>query len=130
MKTKMIQEAFKRGGELQTLLLRHTRSLISQISQTAVCNCLHTVEERLTRWLLMSHDRAESDELPFTQEFLAHMLGVRRAGVNVTARTLQEAGLIHYNRGHIIVLNREGLESAACECYGIVKEEYDRFLGV
>jgi CRP-like cAMP-binding protein len=129
MKAKLLQEEFARGGPLQRLLLRYTQALITQISQTAVCNRLHSVENRLCRWLLLSHDRVRSDELAMTQEFISNMLGGRRESVTVAAGRLQDAGLIHYARGHIKILNRKGLEASACECYQIVKDELDRLLG-
>src|SRR5512134_1148831 len=120
---------FRRGGELQHLLLRYTQALITQMSQTAVCNRHHSVEQQLCRWLLMSVDRLPpGDELIMTQELIANMLGVRREGVTEAARRLQFAGLISYARGHIQVLDRSGLEARACECYAVVKREYDRLL--
>lgn len=110
-------------------MLRYTQALITQISQTAVCNRLHPVEKRLCRWLLLCHDRVKSDELRMTQEFISNMLGGRRESVTVAAGHLQDAGLIHYARGHIKIINREGLEATVCECYQIVKTEGDRLLG-
>ena len=109
--------------------MRYTQALLTQISQTAVCNRLHPVEKRLCRWLPMTRDRVPSDEVLMTQEFIAHMLGVRREGVTAAAHRLQKAGLIRYGRGHITIVDRTGLEAAACECYGVVKNEYDRLLG-
>jgi CRP-like cAMP-binding protein len=126
MKAKVLQEEFKRGGPLQFLLLRYTQALITQISQTAVCNRLHSVEQRLSRWLLLCHDRVNSDELRMTQEFISNMLGGRRESVTVAAGHLQDAGLIHFARGHIKILDRKGLEAAVCECYRVVKDEFDR----
>lgn len=114
---------------LRDLVLRYVQALFIQVSQTAVCNRLHTVEERLARWLLMAHDRAETDHLPLTQEFLSIMLGVRRAGVTVAAGTLQNAGLIRYSYGRITVLDRASLEASSCACYGLAKAEFDRLLG-
>jgi CRP-like cAMP-binding protein len=125
-KAEVIKREFKRGGALSGLLLRFTQAMLSQISQVAACNRVHTVEERLARWLLMTHDRAASDRLELTQEFLAMMLGCRRAGVTSAAITLQGVGVIHYSRGHITILDRPGLESYACECYRVVKAEFDR----
>jgi len=116
-KIGVIKEEFKRGGMLQDLLLRYANGFIRQISQTAACNAVHTAEERLCRWLLMCQDRVASDDLNLTQEFLAEMIGTRRATVTVAAVTLQSAGLIHYNRGQIKIVDREGLESFSCECY-------------
>jgi CRP-like cAMP-binding protein len=129
IKANVLRQEFARGGPLQRLMLRYTQALITQISQTAVCNRLHSVEKRLCRWLLLSHDRVKSNELFMTQEFISNMLGGRRESVTVSAGRLQDAGLIHYARGHITILDREGLEAAVCECYHIVKEETDRLLG-
>jgi CRP-like cAMP-binding protein len=126
LRAKSLQAEFSRGGEFQVLLLRYTQALITQISQTAVCNRLHTVEQRLCRWLLMTHDRTHSDELQMTQEFLSNMLGVRREGVTHAAGILQELGLISYVRGHIKITDRAGLEKHACECYAVVKAEHGR----
>jgi CRP-like cAMP-binding protein len=120
---------FARGGAFQRLLLRYTQALLTQMSQTAVCNRLHAIEQQLCRWLLLSHDRLGSDELVMTQELIANMLGVRREGVTAAAGRLQERGLIGYSRGRIRILDRRGLEEAACECYGVVRGEYDRLLG-
>ncbi len=129
VRAPVIQEEFKRGGTCQLLLLRYTQALITQISQTAVCNRLHTVEQRLCRWLLLTHDRVESAELRLTQEFIANMLGGRRESVTKAAGHLQAAGLIRYIRGHITILDRKRLEAASCECYQVVKTEFDRLLG-
>jgi hypothetical protein len=129
MKAKVLKTEFKRAGALHFMLLRYTQALVTQISQTAVCNRLHSLEQRLCRWLLLSHDRVKSDELPMTQEFIATMLGGRRESVTVVAGRLQHSGLIHYSRGHIKILNRQGLEAAVCECYRVVKTETDRLLG-
>ena len=129
MKTKVLQGEFARGGTFQRLLLRYTQALMTQMSQTAVCNRLHAIEQQLCRWLLLSHDRLDSDELVMTQELIANMLGVRREGVTHAARRLQEQGLISYARGRITILDRGGLEAAVCECYRVVKDEYDRLLG-
>jgi CRP-like cAMP-binding protein len=128
MKAKTLQTEFGRGGPLQHLLLLYTQALITQISQTAVCNRLHSVEKRLCRWLLLSRDRMTSNDLLMTQEFIANMLGGRRESVTVAAGRLQNAGLIHYSRGQIKILDRKGLEASACECYRIVKTELDRLL--
>jgi CRP-like cAMP-binding protein len=117
MPVETLKDELRRNGQLQQLLLRFTHTLFTQISQTAACNRLHTVEERLARWLLMMHDRIQEDEFMLTQEFIATMLGSRRAGVTVAAGTLQTAGIIGYKRGHIRIINREGLEDASCECY-------------
>jgi CRP-like cAMP-binding protein len=117
---------FRRGGPVQHLLLHYTQALITQISQTAVCNRVHRVEKRLARWLLLCHDRAKSDELLMTQEYVANMLGGRRESVTVAAGHLQDAGLIRYARGRIWVVDRKGLEARACECYAIVRNECNR----
>ncbi|MEP6917384.1 MAG: Crp/Fnr family transcriptional regulator [Acidobacteriota bacterium] len=120
LKAQTLREEFAAGGALQALLLQYTQALITQISQTAVCNRLHPVEQRLCRWLLMCHDRVESDDLQMTQEFISNMLGGRRETVTVAAGRLQDAGLIRYSRGHITIVDRHGLEAAACECYPAV----------
>ncbi|MDQ3820594.1 MAG: Crp/Fnr family transcriptional regulator [Acidobacteriota bacterium] len=129
LKAKALQAEFALGSKFQHLLLRYTQALITQISQTAVCNRLHSVEQQLSRWLLLSHDRVEADELIMTQELIAAMLGVRREGVTVAAGRLQDAGAISYIRGHIQILDRQKLEAIACECYQVVKDEFDRLLG-
>jgi CRP-like cAMP-binding protein len=129
MKAKTLQDEFALGGRFQHLLLRYTQALITQISQTAVCNRLHSVEQQLCRWLLLSHDRVKGDELIMTQELIADMLGVRREGVTVAAGRLHDAGAISYVRGHITILDRQKLEETVCECYQVVKEEFDRLLG-
>lgn len=126
MNAKVLREEFVRGGPFQHLLLRYTQALITQISQTAVCNRLHSVEQRLCRWLLLSRDRVNSNELVMTQEFISNMLGGRRESVSVAAGRLQAAGLIGYRRGHVTILDRKGLEVRACECYHIVKDELGR----
>ena len=129
MRAKVLQDEFARGGKFQRLLLRYTQALITQISQTAVCNRLHSVEQQLCRWLLLSHDRVKADELIMTQELIADMLGVRREGVTVAAGRLQDDGAISYVRGHIKILDRKKLEETVCECYRVVKDEFDRLLG-
>jgi CRP-like cAMP-binding protein len=129
MPAKILQEEFRRGGPFQRILLRYTQALITQISQTAVCNRLHPLEQRLCRWLLLCHDRLNGSEIPMTQEFIANMLGGRRESVTVAAGRLQDAGLIHYSRGHIKILDREGLEAMVCECYKIVDDESNRLVG-
>jgi len=126
MKARVLREEFASGRRLQSLLLRYTQALITQISQTAVCNRLHAAEQRLCRWLLMCHDRVDSDELQMTQELIANMLGGRRETVTVAAGRLQDAGLIRYARGHITIVDRQGLEDSVCECYSIVEAEYER----
>jgi CRP-like cAMP-binding protein len=128
LELRHFREEFRRVDELHRLLLLYTQSLLTQMSQTAVCNRLHSVEQQLCRWLLLSHDRLESNELVMTQELIANMLGVRREGVSVAAQRLQDEGLIRYQRGHITIVDRPGLESAVCECYQVVKTECDRLL--
>lgn len=125
---RVLQEEFARGGKLQHILLRYTHALIIQISQTAVCNRLHSVEQRLCRWLLVCHDRVNGASIAMTQEFIANLLGGRRESVTRAARHLQDMGLIQYSRGHIAILNREGLETMACECYRIVTDERNRLV--
>ena len=125
--SQVIKEEFKRAPVLH-LLLRYTQALITQMSQTAVCNRHHSLDQQLCRWLLLSLDRLQGNELTMTQELIANMLGVRREGVTEGALKLQKAGLIKYARGHILVLDRPGLEGRCCECYAVVKKEYDRLL--
>ncbi|NWJ44337.1 MAG: Crp/Fnr family transcriptional regulator [Chloroflexi bacterium] len=129
LSAKTVQEEFKRGEVFQQVLLRYTQALITQISQTAICNRLHPVEQRFCRWLLLSHDRVKTDQLVMTQELIATMLGGRRESVTVAAGRLQDEGLIQYARGHITILDRKGLEDSVCECYHVVKNEYQRLLG-
>ena len=128
LKATALKTEFERGGPLQHLLLRYTQALSAQMTQTAVCNRHHAVDQQLCRWLLLSLDRLPSNELAMTQELIANMLGVRREGVTEAAGKLQEAGLIRYRRGHITVLNRPKLEARVCECYAVVKKEMDRLL--
>jgi CRP-like cAMP-binding protein len=123
-----LKKFFAQSHELHYLLLRYTQALITQMAQTAVCNRHHTVDQQLCRWLLMSLDRLRTDEVSMTQELIANMLGVRREGVTEAAGKLQDVGLINYSRGHIAVLDRKGLEARVCECYAVVKAEYDRLL--
>jgi len=124
----VLKSVFGQGGGMQHVLLRYTQALITQMAQTAVCNRHHAVEQQLCRWLLLSLDRLPSSELTMTQELIANMLGVRREGVTEAAGKLQAEGLIHYSRGKITVLNRPNLEARVCECYAVVKREYDRLL--
>jgi len=124
--SKVLQEEFSRGSILQRTLLRYTHALITQISQTAVCNRLHSMDQRLCRWLLLCHDRVNRSEIMMTQEYIANMLGGRRESVTVAAGRLQDAGLIHYSRGHIKILDRNGLEAVVCECYRIVEDDLER----
>jgi CRP-like cAMP-binding protein len=125
---KVLKEEFTRGGAMQHLLLRYTQALLTQMAQTAVCNRHHSLDQQLCRWLLLSLDRLIGNELIMTQELIANMLGVRREGVTEAAGNLQDAGLIMYSRGHITVLDRAGLEARTCECYAVVKKEFDRLL--
>jgi CRP-like cAMP-binding protein len=125
---KSMKDEFDRGGPVLHLLLRYTQALITQMAQTAACNRHHSLDQQLCRWLLLSLDRLQGSELRMTQELIANMLGVRREGVTEAAIKLQSAGLIRYVRGHITVLDRAGLERRTCECYAVVKKEYDRLL--
>jgi CRP-like cAMP-binding protein len=124
----LLKDEFFRAGAMQRLLLRYTQALLTQMAQTAVCNRHHSLDEQLCRWLLLSLDRLASNELVMTQELIANMLGVRREGVTEAAGKLQKAGLIDYRRGHIKVIDRPGLEARTCECYAVVKKEFDRLL--
>ncbi len=128
LKAAQLKEEFSRAGPVMRLLLRYTQALITQMAQTAVCNRHHTVEQQLCRWLLLSLDRLTSNQLTMTQELIANMLGVRREGVTEAAGKLQRAGLIDYSRGHITVIDRPALEKRSCECYMVVKTEFDRLL--
>lgn len=128
MKTETFKREITSDSPLYALLLRYTQVLVSQLSQTVACNRLHSVEERCCRWLLLCQDRVQSNQFALTQETLAQMLGVRRASVSVVAAILQKAGLIRYSRGKITILDRTGLEAASCECYRVVKAEFDRLL--
>ena len=128
LKASVVKREFAIGGNLQHLALRYTRALITQMAQTAVCNRHHALDQQLCRWLLLSLDRLAGNELSMTQELIANMLGVRREGVTEAAGKLQHDGLIHYSRGHITVLDRAKLEQRVCECYAVVKKEFDRLL--
>ena len=128
LKADLLKDEFGRFGPTMHLLLRYTQTLITQMAQTAVCNRHHSVDQQLCRWLLLSLDRLASSEISMTQELIANMLGVRREGVTEAAGKLQDAGLIHYSRGRITVLDRPGLEARSCECYQVVKTEFDRLL--
>ena len=128
LQAEVMKGEFDRAGPVLHLLLRYTQALITQMSQTAVCNRHHSLDQQLCRWLLLSLDRLNSSELVMTQELIANMLGVRREGVTEAALKLQHAGLIRYSRGRITVLDRPGLEKRTCECYAVVKKEYDRLL--
>jgi len=128
LKAQILMDEFNRGGAMLHLLLRYTQALITQMSQTAVCNRHHSVEQQLCRWLLLTLDRMPTNELTITQELIANTLGVRREGITEAAGKLQQAGYISYRRGHITVLDRAGLESKVCECYEVVKKEFSRLL--
>jgi CRP-like cAMP-binding protein len=128
LRAPIIKEAFGRAGPVMQLMLRYTQALITQMAQTAVCNRHHSLDQQLCRWLLLSLDCLKTNDLVMTQELIANMLGVRREGVTEAALKLQRGGLISYARGHIKVLDRPGLEQRVCECYGVVKREYDRLL--
>ena len=128
LSAQTIKEEFDRSGPVMHVLLRYTQALITQMSQTAVCNRHHSLDQQLCRWVLLSLDRLTGNDLVMTQELIANMLGVRREGVTESALKLQNAGLIRYARGHITVLDRPGLEKRTCECYAVVKKEYDRLL--
>ena len=129
MKVKDLRTEFALGGVFQQMLLRYTQALMTQISQTAVCNRLHAVEQQLCRWLLLSHDRLDSDKLVMTHDLISNMLGVRREGVTLAAQKLAKRKLIKNARGTITVIDRQGLEEAVCECYRVVNNEYNRLLG-
>jgi CRP-like cAMP-binding protein len=130
LKAQLLKQEFNRTGPVLHLLLRYTQALITQMAQTAVCNRHHSLDQQLCRWLLLSLDRLEGNDLMMTQELIANMLGVRREGVTESALKLQSAGLIQYARGHIAVLDRPGLEKRSCECYAVVKKEYERLFPV
>ena len=126
---KDLKAEFKLGNAMHDLMLRYTQALMTQISQTAVCNRLHPIEQQLCRWLLLSHDRLHTDKLVMTHHLISNMLGVRREGITLAAQKLAARGLISNRRGTMTVIDRHGLEHAACECYDVVKSEYDRILG-
>jgi CRP-like cAMP-binding protein len=128
LRAQLVKDEFNRSGPVLHLLLRYTQALITQMAQTAVCNRHHSLDQQLCRWLLLSLDRLRDNELVMTQELIANMLGVRREGVTEAALKLAQDGLIRYSRGHISVLDRPGLERRTCECYAVVKKEYDRLL--
>jgi CRP-like cAMP-binding protein len=128
VRADLFREEVRRQGTLASLVERYTLAYFSQVSQQVACNGLHSVEQRCARWILLTHDRVGTDEFPMTHEFLAQMLGVRRASVTVTAGILQRAGFVEFGRGRVTVVDRTGLEGAACECYGVTREVYDRML--
>jgi len=125
---ELLRSEFKRSEHVRDLFVSYSETLLSQVQQSVACNAMHTTEEKMCRWLLMMHDRAEGEILPYTHEFLSHMLGANRKSITLAAQSLQEAGLISYHRGKIQILNRPGLEKASCECYAIVRERFDAFL--
>jgi CRP-like cAMP-binding protein len=122
------RDEIRRVDGLLSIVNRYTQAFLSQVSQQVACNGLHSVEQRCARWLLLTHDRVDADEFPMTHEFLAQMLGVRRASVSVTAGALQRAGFIELRRGRVTITDREGLEGASCECYSVTREVFDRLL--
>lgn len=128
MKASVFRREVTPGSVIYSLLQRYTQALFNQIAQSAACNRLHSIEERFCRWMLMTQDRVSSNEFPMTHEFLGQMLGVRRASVSVTAAVLQKAGIIQYNRGKMRIIDRPQMENIACECYGVIKTEFDRLL--
>lgn len=130
MPSAAFREAFTNFGSLRKQMERYTQTLFVFVSQSAACNRVHTISQRCARWLLLTQDRVETEQFPLTQEFLSQMLGVRRAGVSEVASEFQEAGIIRYNRGTISVLDREGLEARSCECYRIVRDEFERSVGI
>jgi CRP-like cAMP-binding protein len=129
MPAKLLWEALEASHGIRVVLLHYAHALFNQIAQSAACNAFHTVEQRCCRWLLMTHDRVQSDEFTLTQEFLGMMLGVRRTSINLTANQLKRRNLIKYSRGHVKIVDRGGLERCSCECYDVSKREFDRLLG-
>ena len=127
IKVQPLMDLFDKNIDLRNLVLRYLHLVLTQVSQSALCNRFHTLEERLCRWLMISREIIDSDEIPLTQELLSQMMGVARTGVTMTARILQQSGLIRYRRGHITILDHEALVDASCECYIIMKQEFDRF---
>ena len=125
---ELLQSEFKTSEHVRDIFVSYSETLLSQVQQTVACNAMHTTEERMCRWLLMMHDRAEGEFLTYTHEFLAHILGANRKSVTLAAQSMQTAGLISYRRGAIQVLDRKGLEKASCECYAIVRDRFDAFL--
>ena len=128
IKAQPVLDQFEKNLDLRNLILRYLHFVLTQVSQSALCNRFHTLEARLCRWLMISREIIDSDEIPLTQELLSQMLGVARTGVTMTAGVLQQSGLIRYRRGHITILDRQALADASCECYRIVKQEFDRYL--
>ena len=128
IKARPLLDEFDRNPDFRNLILRYVHLILTQVSQSALCNRFHTLEARFCRWLMISRDITDSDEIPLTQEVISQMLGVARTGVTMTAGILQQAGLIRYRRGKITILDRETLAAASCECYRIIRQEFDRFL--
>jgi len=129
MKAKLFQDAMQRSATIRAAMLHYAHAFFDQVAQSAACNTFHSLEQRCCRWLLMTHDRMQSNDFPLTQEFLAMMLGVRRAGVTVAANALRKVGLIKYDRGHVTILDHAGLQKRSCECYRVTQREFDRLLG-
>jgi len=129
MKTTLFKKELARSASMRTVMLRYAHTFFNQVAQSAACNQFHSIQQRCCRWLLMTHDRMQSDEFLLTQEFLAMMLGVQRTSVSAAASALQRAGLIRYKRGNVTIIDRSGLERRSCECYGVSKKEFDRLLG-
>jgi CRP-like cAMP-binding protein len=125
---EVLQKEFNRSGQVRNLFVSYSETLLSQVQQSVACNAVHSTEERMCRWLLMMHDRADGEPLTYTHEFLANMLGANRKSITLAAQSMQTAGLITYRRGTMHVLNRSGLEAASCECYALVKKRFDAFL--
>jgi CRP-like cAMP-binding protein len=129
MKATLFTRELARSASMRTVMLHYAHAFFNQVAQSAACNQFHSIEQRCCRWMLMTHDRMQSDEFLLTQEFLAMMLGVQRTGVTVAAGALQRTGLIHYRRGNVTIVDRRGLIRRSCECYGVSKREFDRLLG-
>jgi len=129
MKAVLFKRELTRSASMRTVMAHYAHAFFNQVAQSAACNQFHSIEQRCSRWLLMTHDRMQSDKFLLTQEFLAMMLGVQRTGVTAAAGTLQKAGLIHYRRGNVTIIDRQGLIRRSCECYGVSKKEFDRLLG-
>jgi CRP-like cAMP-binding protein len=129
MKATLFNKELARSASMRSVMHRYAHAFFNQVAQSAACNQFHSIQQRCCRWMLMTHDRMESDEFLLTQEFLAMMLGVQRTGVTVAASALQRAGLIRYKRGNVTILDRRGLQRHSCECYGVSKREFDRLLG-
>jgi CRP-like cAMP-binding protein len=129
MKATLFKKEMARSASMRSVMLRYAHAFFNQVAQSAACNHFHSIDQRCSRWLLMTHDRMQSDEFLLTQEFLAMMLGVQRTGVTVAASALQRAGLIRHSRGNVTILDRPGLLRRSCECYGTSKKEFDRLLG-